>query len=74
MYVLTNLSDEKLKELSSAVYDERRRRIRLVADSKYPKLTLPDGSNSVEAIKLYRETYNVGLNEAHELFTYHHRS
>lgn len=73
MYVLTNLSDEKLNELGLAVYDERRRRISLVADTKYPKLSLPEGSTSVDAVKLYRETYGVGLSEAHHLFTYHHR-
>lgn len=69
MYVLTNLTDDKLNELSAAIHEEKKRRFlekewikpevrQLVMQLKH------DGTCSVEANKIVRERFNYSMMEA----------
>lgn len=73
-YVFHNLSDEKLDELTSALYEERKRRFLLTVD-KYPKLLLSqyEAASAVDGVKAYRAAYNLSLSHAHSLFNHYHR-
>lgn len=68
-YVLCNLTDEQLNELSTAVLQERKDRIINNID-KYPVPALVCPS-TVDMIKAYREEVGCGLFEAHTIINYY---
>lgn len=58
-YVLSNLSDDKLEELATSIWEERKDRV-LKDIVKYPKPTLARASH-VDRIKTYREENHCSL-------------
>lgn len=72
-YNFINQSDESLKALSSAVFEEQKRRFHLtIAFQPPPTFALSEGGNIllVESIKQYREQHNCTLSEAKWIVEY----
>lgn len=59
-YNFSNQSDAQLEALSSAVYNEQKRRF-LLRSKEFPEIA---GVNGVEAIKQYRDCYNLTVSQA----------
>lgn len=70
-FVLTNITDSDLELLSSAVYDERMRRV-IANVSKYPvPVVFFDTLTIVEAVKQYRAVTGLSLAESKWIVEYY---